>query len=421
MATKRASSNTLSGEGRKKQKVLVQNIKQVTDKAGDIVESAEQTLNHANALKKFSDTLKKNFDEVEEEYSSVQESVKAALDALRLEKTQIESDIEKHKKNAKDAEEALASKTAELVALASKTALDKQAWESDVAKLAGEITELKAAAEKHKPEMEKLQREKKEIKDELDAKERELSKLKDDHLQEMQERLARAETEAEANRMSVKEITAKKEAAFEKLASFDKLVKDFSASFQAMKEEIQNNYDAAIEAYKPREEAPAASSSSSADIPDSVSQVSDGFDSTYSSESYNIGRGGQRTPLSDSFNGFAALDNARRFDEFSIFLTTKGKNFEASKKQAQAFFEDFFTVNKQSKKIRGAPLKLINDFLQEFFSVRVDPTAAQDKGSVLSKSNEVVSQFYTYVSNRVQLASKNKTSFLGMVRSDMLA
>ena len=420
MATKRASTSTLSSAGQKKQKVLVQNIDDVTNKAGDIVQSAEQTLNDANALKKFSDTLKKNFEDVQGEYNSVRGSVEAALDTLREEKSEVEQDLKKYKKEAADAKASLASKTNELLALVQQNGTDKAAWEARVKELGEEINGLKQTVESHKPQIETLNKEKKEIQTQLDAKVTELSNLKNDHLTEMQERLARAETEAEANRLSVKEITEKKEAAFQKLAGFDKMVKDFSAAFQAMKEEIQNNYDAAIEAYKPREEAPAASSSSS-NIPDSASQVSDGFDSTYSSESYNFGRGGQRTPLSDSFMGFAALDNARRFDEFSIFLTTKRKNFEASKQQAQAFFEDFFTVNKQSKKIRGAPLKLINDFLQEFFSVRVDPTAAQDKGSVLSKSNEVVSQFYTYVSNRVQLASKNKTSFLGMVRSDMLA
>lgn len=417
MATKRASTSTLSSAGQKKQKVLVQNIDDVTNKAEDIVQSAEQTLNDANALKKFSDTLKKNFEDVQGEYDSVRGSVEAALGALREEKSEVEEDLKKYKKDAADANASLTSKTNELLALVQKNETDKAAWEARVKELGEEINGLKQTVESHKPQIETLKKEKETIQSQLDAKVTELSNLKNDHLTEMQERLARAETEAEANRLSVKEITEKKEAAFQKLAGFDKMVKDFSAAFQTMKEEIQNNYDAAIEAYKPREEAPASSSN----IPDSASQVSDGFDSTYSCESYNFGRGGQRTPLSDSFMGFAALDNPSRFDQFSHFLGTKGKNFEASKEQAGAFFQDFFTVNKQSKKIRGAPLKVINDFLHEFFSVRVDPSASQDKGSVLSKNNEVVSQFYTYVSNRVQLASKNKTSFLGMVRSEMLA
>lgn len=411
-------------EPQTKRQRLCANIEEIVQGSKNVVSSTAQASEDAKHVEKFASQLRLNYDAVHEEYDSARTAFQQQLALTAEQKKQVDEEAEAVKNELKEKTQQLNEKTTELTDLVTQHQTELSSKGEELAALSSQVDDLNNQISALQPKYETLQVEKSQAEKALEQANQNLADLQAQNQEELEQRLAAAQTEADKNRASFKEIQIQKAESMKLMGNFQKTVSLFYANVQEIAEQIESNYDQALETYKPAE-APVQSSGEK--LEDSVSQAgsrlsanSSGFGSTYTDEDYVQGRFSKRGALPQNYKTeFQDAENSQRLALLLNCLHQKGMNPFDDQNSANAFATEFWTVKKSKGRstLRGSPLRVISKFLETFYSVTVDPKATEDYGPNLCKQNPEIASFSVYVSNYFSKESKGGSSFLPEARN----
>lgn len=363
--------------------------------------------------KKFADCLQTNFGEVVEEYHTTVSAVRASLESSTASLALVKQDLVNRSTELENVKSERDAKVVELTELAATHSFALQGKQDVIAARVLEITELNKRIEEHAPIVANLEKERDEAKAEVERVQTELDNQQQEALTKATAELARAQSEAEQNRLSLEEIKKQKIASLAKLDQFNLVVQGFQAQVTEMKTEITQNYEDALVAYQPKE-LPTDPLMPMADQGSDISVVS----STYTDDSYDFGRGRRKSSVPESFTAWNEGTSYEKFAKVKEYLAQAQMDYE-KQGEASLFYGYFYTI--VNGKPRGRPLAMINDALNHFFQVKIDGKSATDSGCVIGGKTPEMTNFQRYVSNQISNEAHNKSSYLFKAKVSALA